>query len=190
MRKIVAGLFISLDGVVESPERWQSEYFNDEMLAGIAAGVARADTILMGRRTYLQFAEMWPNRSGSPMADFMNNTPKHVVSSTLRPPLEWANAHLVTGDLAEAVTKLKEQPGKNIQVPGSPRLVAALLRDGLLDELTLSIHPIVVGSGMRLFDGITDQVRLDLVDSKTLSTGVVGVTYHPATRGRPRKDLT
>jgi len=181
MRKLVAGLFISLDGVVEAPDRWQSPYFNDELMAGISAGVAQADTILLGRRTYLQFAQMWPAMgSDSPMAEFMNRTPKHVASRSLAPPLDWANSHLITGDLAEALGKLKEQPGRNIQVPGSPRLVRSLLRDGLLDELTLSLHPLVVGSGMRLFDDLTEHIRLDLVDSTTLSTGVVGLTYRPA----------
>lgn len=178
MRKIVAGLFISLDSVVESPENWLLS--NDEMWEVIGAGIAQADAILLGRRTYQQFAELWPNQGSEvPMADFLNNTPKHVVSSTLD-TLEWANSSLVTGDLAEEVAKLKKQPGKNIQIPGSPRVVRSLLRDGLLDELSLMIHPIVVGSGMRLFDEMTDQVRLKLVESRTLNTGVLSVTYQPA----------
>jgi dihydrofolate reductase len=178
MRKIVTGLFISLDGVVESPSDWLLS--NHEMWEVISAGIAQSDAILLGRRTYLQFAEIWPNQgSDVPMADFLNNTPKHVVSSTLD-TLDWANSSLVTGDLAGEVAKLREQPGKNIQIPGSPTLVRSLLRDGLLDELTLMVHPVVVGSGMRLFDGITDQVHLKLVESATLSTGVLSVTYQPA----------
>src|SRR5260370_32030592 len=106
------------------------------------------------------------------MADFLNNTPKHVVSSTLD-TLYWASSSLVTGDLAGEVAKLREQPGKNIQVPGSPTLVRSLLRDGLLDELSLMVHPIVDGSGMRLFDTMTAQVRLKLPESTTLSTSVL-----------------
>ena len=177
MRKIAAGLFISLDGVVESPSDWLLS--SDEMWEVISAGIAQSDAILLGRRTYLQFAEIWPNQgSDVPMADFLNNTPKHVVSSTLD-TLDWANSSLVTGDLAGEVAKLREQPGKNVQIPGSPTLVRSLLRDGLLDELTLMVHPVVVGSGMRLFDGITDQVHLKLVESRTLSTGVLSVTYQP-----------
>jgi dihydrofolate reductase len=113
------------------------------------------------------------------MADFLNNSPKYVVSATLD-MLEWAPSTLVTGDLAEELTKLKEQPGKNILIPGSPTLVRSLLRDGLLDELALNIGPIVVGSGMRLFDETTDHVRLELVESRSYSTGVLGVTYRPA----------
>jgi len=181
MRKIVAGLLISLDGVVESPNEWGfSQYFNDEMSEGIAAGVAQADAVLLGRHTYLEFAELWPNQGSDVlMADFLNSSPKYVVSSTLD-ALEWANSSLVSGDLAEELTKLKQQPGKNILIPGSPTLVRSLLRDGLLDELSLNICPVVVGSGMRLFDEMTDQVRLNLVESTTLRTGVLGVTYQPA----------
>lgn len=181
MRKIVAGLLMSLDGVVESPNEWGfSRYFNDEMSEGISAGIAQADAVLLGRRTYLEFAELWPNQGSDVlMADFLNNSPKYVVSTTLE-TLEWANSRLLTGDLVKELARLKQQPGRNILIPGSPTLVRSLLRDGLLDELNLNICPIVVGSGMRLFEGITDQIRLRLVDSTTLSTGVLGVTYAPA----------
>jgi dihydrofolate reductase len=180
MRKIVAGLAITLDGVVEAPSERNWMRYNDEMGAVISAGIAQADAILLGRRTYLEFAALWPALgSDVPMADFMNNTPKYIVSSTLR-TLDWANSVLVTGDLAEEIAKLKAQPGKNIQIPGSPTLVRWLLRVGLLDELALMVHPIVLGSGMRLFDEMTEKISLKLVDSKTLSTGVLGVTYQPA----------
>ncbi len=181
MRKIVAGLLMSLDGVVESPDEWGfSRYFNDEMKEGIGAGIAQADAVLLGRRTYLAFAEQWPNQGSEVlMADFLNNSPKYVVSATLD-TLPWANSNLISGDLAEELSKLKRQPGKNILVPGSPTLVRSLLRDGLLDELSLNVCPIVVGSGMRLFDGIGRQVGLKLVNSTTLSNGVLGVTYQPA----------
>lgn len=178
MRKVTAGLFMSLDGVVESPSQWGAPHFDDEVLGEISAGVAQADAVLLGRRTYLEFAELWPGREG-PMADFLNNAPKHVVSSTLQ-ELRWGPARLVTGDLDEQVAELKRQPGKDIQVPGSPRVVRSLLRDGLLDELSLMIAPIVVASGMRLFDELTDPVRLELVDSKALSGGVLSATYRPA----------
>jgi len=179
MRKVVAGLAITLDGVVEAPSQRNWMRYNDEMGEVIGAGIAQADAILLGRRTYLEFAALWPGLGSEvPMADFMNNTPKFIVSSTLH-TLEWANSILVTGDLAEEVAKLKAQPGKNIQVPGSPRLVRSLLRAGLLDELALMVHPIVLGSGMRLFGEMTEQISLKLVDSRTLSTGVVSVTYQP-----------
>lgn len=187
MRKIVAGLVMSLDGVVESPDEWGwHRYMNEEMAQGIVAGIAHADAVLIGRRTYEVFAAMWPNQpSEVPMSDFLNQSPKYVVSTTLRGPLEWANSSLIEGDLREELTKLKLLPGKNIQVPGSPTLVRSLLREGLLDELSLNICPIVVGSGMRLFDGIDDEVTLKLVNSTVLTNGVLGVTYAPTHINRP-----
>lgn len=180
MRKIVAGLFMSLDGVVESPEEWGFQYMNGELLEEIAAGIAQADSVLLGRRTYLEFAQMWPSQgSDVPMADFLNSSHKYVVSSSLE-TLDWGPASLVTGDLAGELTKLKEQPGQNIQIPGSPTLVRALLREGLLDELSLTICPIVVGPGMRLFEGVTDPLALEVVRSAAWSSGALGVTYRRA----------
>jgi dihydrofolate reductase len=179
MRKIVTGLFISLDGVVESPANWAYEYFNDDVWNAIGAGIAQADAVLLGRRTYLEFAELWPSQGSEvPMADFLNNMPKYVVSSTLD-TLDWARSSLLRGDLAEELATLKAQQGTNIQVPGSPTLVRSLLRDGLLDELNLMIAPIVVGAGMQLLAEM-DRVPLKLLQSSALSTGVLAVTYEPA----------
>jgi dihydrofolate reductase len=180
VRKIVAGLLMSLDGVVESPGVWGfPHHFNDEMTRGILAGVAQADAVLLGRRTYLEFAALWPSQgSDVPMADFLNNSPKYVASTTLE-SVDWAGAQLIEGDLAEELARLKALPGKNILVPGSPRLVCALLDDGLLDELSLNICPVVVGSGARLFDGARHKVSLELTGSTVLSNGVLGVTYRP-----------
>ena len=180
MRKIVAGLLMSLDGVVESPGVWGfSRYFNEEMKEGISVGIAQADAVLLGRRTYLEFAELWPKQGSEVlMSDFLNHSPKYVVSSTLQ-TLEWANSSLLTGELDESLRKLKRQPGKDILIPGSPTLVRALVRSGLLDVLNLNVCPVVVGSGMRLFDGITDQIQLTLVHTAALSNGVVGLTYGP-----------
>ena len=181
MRKIVTGLAISLDGVVESPANWGFRFLNEEMNELIAAGIAQADAILLGRRTYLEFAELWPKQGSEvPMADFLNNTPKYIVSSTLD-TLDWGPATLLGGDLAGAITQLKGQPGKNIQVPGSPTLVRWLLRNGLLDELALMVCPVVVGSGMHLFDELNGQREFELVQSAPLSTGALAVTYRPAT---------
>jgi dihydrofolate reductase len=186
MRRIVAGLFMSLDGVVESPGAWGGfNYMNDVLAKRIANGIAEADAVLLGRRTYVEFAQLWPSQSSDvPMADFLNNSRKYVVSATLNAPLKWANSNLITGDVAQELTKLKQQPGKNIQVPGSPTLLRSLLRDGLLDELSLTICPVVVGSGMHLFDGLIDHVALNLVDSTTLSNGAVDLTYQPAQTDR------
>lgn len=185
-RKIATGLLMSLDGVVESPNVWGwGRYFSDEMLEGIAAGIARADTVLLGRRTYLEFAELWPTQSSDVlMADFLNNSPKYVVSSSLREPLTWKNSRLIKGDVAEEVRKLKQLPGRDILVPGSPTLVRWLLSEGLLDEMYLSICPVVVGTGMRLFDGIGKEVPLKLVSSVALKNGVLGTTYAPVRADR------
>jgi len=182
MRKIVAGLFISLDGVVESPGEWHFPYFNDEMGEAVTAQMAAADTMLLGRRTYEEFAAYWPHQPSSvEPADHMNNTPKLVVSTTLK-TLDWRNSTLIDRDVAETLTRLKQQPGKNIATTGSATLVRSLLRDGVLDELHLLVHPIVVGAGKRLFEDGIGRVPLTLVESKTFSTGVLSLTYAPAGR--------
>lgn len=177
MRKIVAGLAITLDGVVEAPSQGKWLRFSNQMGELISASLAESDAILLGRRGYLEFAQLWPKQGSEvPMADFMNNTHKYVVSSTLS-SLDWANSSLITGDLVEQVGKLKEQPGKNIQLPGSPSLVRSLLVAGLLDELALMIHPIVLGSGRRLFEEVTDRLELQLAESQALDNGVLYATY-------------
>jgi dihydrofolate reductase len=182
MRKVIASELVSLDGVMEAPETWHLTYFNDEMGEAIGAAMAEADAFLFGRVTYEEFAAFWPSQSGDDQefADYMNNTPKYVVSTTLEEPLEWNNSTLINGDVAQEITRLKQQPGKDISISGSGTLVRSLLRDGLLDELRLMVHPIVLGSGKRLFGDEGDQNALELVDSKTFSTGVLYLTYQPA----------
>ena len=180
MRKIVAGLFISLDGVYEAPHEWHFPYFNDEMGAAVGAAMAAGDAMLLGRRTYEEFASYWPHQgSDVEVAALMNATPKLVVSTTLD-KVEWQNSTLIKGNVAEELTRLKQQPGKNITITGSGTLVRSLLREGVLDELQLLVHPLVVGHGKRLFDDIGAQVPLTLTDSRTLSTGVMVLTYVPA----------
>jgi dihydrofolate reductase len=155
MRKVVASLFISLDGVVERPDQWHFPYFNDEMGQAVGEGMATSDTMLLGRRTYEEWAGYWPDKTAAddPYAEYINNVPKHVVSTTLKPPLAWRNSSLVAGDVREQITNLKQQPGKEIAISGSISLVGSLLREGLLDELSLLVFPVVVGKGKRLFDG-------------------------------------
>jgi dihydrofolate reductase len=182
MRKVVAWELVSLDGVMESPERWSFQFHNDEMVEANASGMAAADAMLFGRVTYQEFAAFWPyqNSAEQPFTDYLNNTLKYVVSTTLEEPLEWQNSTLIKDDVTEVVAGLKQQPGKDIGIVGSGTLVRSLLRDGLLDELGLMIHPIVLSSGKRLFEEGGDQRALDLVGSKTFSTGVVNLTYRPA----------
>ena len=181
MRKVTAGLFVSLDGVVESPEKWHFPYFNDEMGEAVGAAISSSDAMLLGRVTYQEFAAYWPGVSSEdePFATHMNNTPKYVVSKTLD-KAEWNNSTLISGNVAEEITKLKQQPGKNIGITGSATLVQSLLQDDLLEELGLMIHPVVVGSGKRLFQEGGGPKGLKLVDSMTFSTGVVSLTYQPA----------
>ena len=182
MRKVNAGLFITLDGVTERPDKWQFDYFDDDMMATLQAHIAGEDTILLGRVTYQDWMPFWPTSTDEPYASHINNTPKYVVSNTLETAEwgKWDNVSLIKGNLAEAITKLKQQPGKNIGVAGSPTLVRSMLQADLLDELTLMIHPVVVGSGKRLFGEQGELKRMKLVDSKTTKSGVSSLTFHPA----------
>jgi dihydrofolate reductase len=136
----------------------------------------------MGRVLYEEWAAFWPNQDPeeNPVAATMNGLTKYVVSTTLEEPLEWNNASLIGENVAEEISELKQQPGKDIVISGSGSLVRSLLEYGLLDELKLMIHPIVVGSGKKLFEDGEKRTALELVDSKTFSTGVVYVTYRPA----------
>jgi dihydrofolate reductase len=182
MRKVVASEFVSLDGVVESPEKWHFPYFNDQMGDAIGAAMASSDSMLMGRVLYEEWAAFWPNQDPdeNPVAARMNGVRKYVVSTTLEEPLEWQNSTLIGDNVAEEISRLKEQPGKDISISGSPTLVRSLLEEDLLDELRLMVHPIVVGSGKRLFEDGGDQKALQLVDSKIFSTGVLYLSYQPA----------
>src|ERR671910_1824974 len=181
VRKIVAGLFVSLDGVYEAPHEWHFPYFNDEMGEAVQSQIDATDTMLLGRVTYEEFASYWPHQNNDEveLADHMNNTPKVVVSETLD-SLDWQNSTLIKGNVVEELTRLKQQPGKNIGVTGSGTLVASLLRAGLLDELRLLVHPIVVGKGKRLFATEEEARGLRLADAQTFSTGVLYLTYTPA----------
>jgi len=182
MRKVVAGLFISLDGVTEAPYEWQFDVFDEDMSAAMTDHLNAEDTILLGRVTYREWAPFWPTSTDEPYASHINTTPKYVVSTTLD-TVEWGtyqNASLIKDNLTDAIGQLKQQSGKNIGVAGSPTLVRSLLQADLLDELTLMIHPVVAGKGKRLFEGESALKRLKLAASKTTGSGVSFLTYHPA----------
>jgi dihydrofolate reductase len=181
MRKVVAAEFVSLDGVMEAPDKWHFPYFNDEMAEAIGAAMAQADAMLMGRVLYEEWAAFWPQQDPeeNPFAARMNGIQKYVASTTLKGPLGWSNSTLIGGNVAEEISRLKQQPGKEISISGSGTLVRSLLRDGLLDELRLMVHPVVVGSGKRLFEDGGEPKALKLMDSKTFSTGVLYLTYQP-----------
>jgi dihydrofolate reductase len=179
MRKIVAGLFISLDGVIEAPNEWTGPFFNPELGQAVASMIAAQDTLLLGRVTYDEFAAHWPHQTGE-MADAMNGTPKYVVSGTLK-SADWQNSTLIpAASTFDEIAELKQRPGKNIGMTGSATLVSSLLREGLLDELHLSVLPVVLGSGKRLFSASVGKVPLKLIDSATFETGVVQLTYAKA----------
>jgi dihydrofolate reductase len=182
MRKIIAAEFMSLDGVVEAADQWHMPYFCEEMGAAQSALMDETDTMLLGRRTYEEFAAAWPGRTAAdfgPLAAFMNDTPKLVVSTTLQ-HLTWRNSSLVKGDLAGEVTRLKESTGRTIFVPGSATLVQSLLRANLLDELRLFVDPVLVGAGKRLCESDNGQVPLHLASCATFPNGVLSLTYVPA----------
>jgi dihydrofolate reductase len=181
MRKIIAAEFLSLDGVFEAPETWHFPYFNDEMGAEVGAAMGAADAMLMGRVTYQEWAAYWPAQDPqeNEIAGYMNGVRKYVVSTTLD-TVEWSNSTLINANTTDRIAELKRQPGKDISISGSGALVRSLLREGLLDELRLMVHPVVVGSGKRLFEPGEGRKSLELVDSMTFGTGVVYLTYRPA----------
>jgi dihydrofolate reductase len=148
----------------------------------IGAAMADSDAMLLGRMTYEEWAALWPSHRGEDQqfADYMNDTPKFVVSTTLQEPLQWSNSTLIKGNLAEEIDKLKQQLGKDIGISGSGTLVGSLLEEDLLEELRLMVHPVVVGSGSRLFEEGGDSKNLELVDSRTFSTGILYLTYRLA----------
>jgi dihydrofolate reductase len=173
----VAGLFISVDGVTESPNKWQFDNFDADMAAAMSAHIAAEDAILLGRITYQEWAPYWPTSTDEPYASHINNTPKFVVTNTLE-KVAWKNSTLVRpGALRQTIAELKQRAGKNIGVAGSPTLVGSLLRDDLLDELILMIHPVVAGNGKRLFRDGEGLKRLRLVTSHPTGTGVLIATY-------------
>jgi len=193
MRKVVVNVNLTLDGVMQAPGRpdedsrggfahggWAVPYFDPVMAARAAEGMAQAPDLLFGRRTYEDFYTVWPNRTDNPFTEVLNNSRKYVASTTLKGPLPWINSALLKGDAATAVAALKQQPGKDLLVLGSGVLVQSLMRGNLVDEYTLSIHPLVLGSGRRLFPDSGPYAALRLVDTKTTTTGVVIATFRPA----------
>jgi dihydrofolate reductase len=183
MRKITAGLFIALDGVVEAPDQWHFPYFNEEMGAAVGATLGAADTVLFGRKTYDSFAGAWPEReaAGGEDAGFARalGDARKIVVSNQKLEFTWRNSEQLEGELVEAVTALKNEPGGNIALSGSVSVVRQLLAAGLLDELHLLVHPIAVRNGMRLFDEGETPIPLRLISSETFETGVLNLVYGP-----------
>jgi dihydrofolate reductase len=193
MRKIIVVENLTLDGVMQAPggadeDRrggfehggWALPYNDEVMQREMAKGMGRTE-LLFGRRTYEKFYSFWPNQpEPNPFTEVLNNTQKYVASTTLAEPLPWVNSTLLANDAANAVAELKEKPGKDIVVLGSGELVQSLMRHNLIDQFQLLIHPLVLGTGRRLFPDGSSFASLRLTDSVTTTTGVVIATYEPA----------
>jgi dihydrofolate reductase len=194
MSRIVVNSNVTLDGVMQAPGRpdedtrdgfehggWGQPYFDEVMGQKAAEGMAGTEAFLFGRRTYEDFASVWPTMpADNPFAAVLNDRPKYVVSTTLREPLPWANSTLLEGDLGKAVNTLKERHEKDVVVLGSGVLARSLMEHGLVDRYVLWIHPLVLGSGRRLFTEGLSTASLRLVDTTATTTGVVIATYQPA----------
>jgi dihydrofolate reductase len=179
VRKIIASEFVTLDGVMEDPS-WTFQFSSEEQDRFKFDELAASDALLLGRATYECFAAAWPQmeEQTGEYGAWMNGYPKYVVSTTLE-EAEWNNSTLIKENVAEEVSRLKQQPGKDVLIFGSGDLVNTLMRHGLIDEYRLMVFPVVVGSGKRLFREGIDQTALKLVDTKTFGSGVVVLTYQP-----------
>jgi len=177
MRKIIESTLVSADGVVGSPPLWAMDYRDEEVTRDALERLSGSDAMLMGRGTYELFAATWPGQTDD-FAQRMNTIRKYVFSSTLA-SADWSNSTIVRGDVVAQVTKLKEQDGRDLALFGHGRLAQALLENGLIDELRLSIHPVLAGAGLPQFTN-GDKTRLTLVSSKTFTTGVVVLSYQTA----------
>jgi dihydrofolate reductase len=185
---------VTLDGVMQAPGRpdedrrggfdhggWAAPYMDQVMGRVAAEGMSRPGSLLLGRRTYEDFHGFWPKQTDNPFTEVLDNTRKYVASRTLREPLPWRNSTLLAADAADAVAELRARDGEDLTVLGSGELVQSLRARDLVDEYVLQIHPLVLGSGRRLFpDGAYAALRL--VDSVTTTTGVIIATYRPADR--------
>jgi len=193
MRKVVVTENVTLDGVMQAPGRpdedtrgefthggWALPYDDAAKAEAMGRGMARGGALLLGRRTYEDFHAVWPHRTDNPFTVYLNDVQKYVASRTLAEPLPWQNSTLLLGDAAAAVAALKQEPGPDLAVIGSGELVAALLRAALVDALVLLIHPLVLGSGRRLFPGSAPPASLELDSCSATRTGVIIATYSRA----------
>ena len=177
MRKIIESTLVSADGVVGSPPLWAMDYRDEEVTRDALERLSGSDAMLMGRGTYELFAATWPGQADD-FAQRVNTIRKYVFSSTLT-SADWYNSTIVRGDVVAQVTRIKEQDGRDLALFGHGRLAQTLLENGLIDELRLSIHPVLVGAGLPQFTN-GDKTRLALVSAKTFTTGVVVLSYQTA----------
>ena len=194
MRRVILNEQLTLDGVMQAPGApdedtsggfehggWAMPYFDEVMGRAAGEGMGSAGGLLLGRKTYEIFAAYWPQQGDEvPFASFLNSVPKYVASRTLREPLDWANSHLLSGDITDAVGGMKEEDGGDLVVLGSGNLAQSLIANGLIDVYELWVDPIVLGKGKRLFPEGSPRIALELVDTTTSSTGVAMLTYRAA----------
>jgi dihydrofolate reductase len=193
MRKIVAVISLTLDGVVQAPGRadedrrggfahggWARRYFDPVMLQAMGEGMSQGPDLLFGRRTYEDFFAVWPGRTDNPFTKVLDDSRKYVCSRTLAGPLPWQNSTLLAGEAAATVARLKRDRGPDLTVLGCAELVRTLTRERLVDAYVLLIHPLVLGGGRRLFEADAPRTELRLVKSLATTTGVVIATYEPA----------
>lgn len=176
MRTVTASLFASVDGVLENPGAWQFDQFDDGLAEMMTTELPKSDTVILGRQMYEEWSAYWPTAKDG-FGDYINPIKKYVASTSLKGPLEWQNSELIEGDLAEFVAQLKQEEGGDINVAGSLSVVRQLLLAGVLDRLTLMIHPVLVGEGKRLTEEITPVTRLTLIDHKITEKGNALLTY-------------
>ena len=193
MPRIVVFNSVTLDGVMQAPARadedprggfqhggWAVPYADGVTASFAGESMATAGGLLFGRRTYEDLYSVWPKRTDNPYTEILNNSPKFVASTTLREPLPWQNSTLLKGEAADSVAKLKQQPGKDLVILGSGQLIQTLIRHNLIDDYFLLIHPLILGSGRRLFADGGSLSKLRLVSSKPTPTGVLLTRYQPA----------
>jgi dihydrofolate reductase len=177
MRKVIASTYMTLDGRVDELQEWAAPYDSDAVAKYHSDLLANSDGLLLGRKTYEIFAAIWPPRSGKlPYGDKINSMAKYVASITLK-DLEWENSHLIEGDVAEGVAKLKQQPGQDLVVYGGRALTHSLQEHDLIDEYRVMVHPVLLGKGRSLFKDGAQRVNLDLVDTSVIPPGVTILTY-------------
>ena len=198
MRKLVVLESVTLDGVMQAPGRpdedtrggflhggWAGPYNDAVMAQEMGAGMSRGAELVFGRRTYEDFYKVWHGRTDNPFSPVLDNSTKHVASTTLRSPLVWQNASLLAGDAGDAIARLKRQAGLDLLVMGSGVLVQSLARRDLVDQYILLVHPLVLGTGRRLFGDGAPLAKLRLVKTVPTTTGVIIATYEPADRPAP-----
>lgn len=192
MSRVVAFIHLTLDGVMQAPARpdedtrdafrhggWAKGYDDPVMARSVGESMGGTGAILLGRRTYEDFYNVWPKRTDNPFTSVLNNSLKYVASRTLAEPLPWMNSKLLPGSAEDGVATLRQQPGKDIVILGSGALVQSLLRRNLVDELMLTIHPIVLGSGRRLFADHGSFAKLELLQATPTTKGVIIARYQP-----------